>query len=143
MVYRLSEKAMAPHSSTLAWKIPWTEETGRLQSMGSLRVGHDYLKSKISIHLKLLFLNKCCYIKLLLQHEKQIILTRQNHGSVIDLLCMRDIRTASFFLFLQSDFSDWLKSVVQNLTSISLFFSSLKLQSTNSVIVSEQRHLLR
>ena len=35
------EKAMAPHSSTLAWKIPWTEETGRLQSMGSRRVGHD------------------------------------------------------------------------------------------------------
>ena len=36
-----SEKAMAPHSSTLAWKIPWTEEPGGLQSMGSLRVGHD------------------------------------------------------------------------------------------------------
>ena len=35
------EKAMAPHSSTLAWKIPWTEEPGRLQSMGSLRVRHD------------------------------------------------------------------------------------------------------
>ena len=34
----LSEKATAPHSSTLAWKIPWTEEPGRLQSMGSLRV---------------------------------------------------------------------------------------------------------
>ena len=32
---------MAPHSSTLAWKIPRTEEPGRLQSMGSLRVGHD------------------------------------------------------------------------------------------------------
>ena len=32
---------MAPHSSTLAWKIPWTEEPGTLQSMGSLRVGHD------------------------------------------------------------------------------------------------------
>ena len=32
---------MAPHSSTLAWKIPWMEEPGRLQSMGSLRVGHD------------------------------------------------------------------------------------------------------
>ena len=40
--YRLTpEKAMAPHSSTLAWKIPWMEEPGRLQSMGSLRVGHD------------------------------------------------------------------------------------------------------
>ena len=36
-----AEKAMAPHSSTPAWKIPWTEEPGRLQSMGSLRVGHD------------------------------------------------------------------------------------------------------
>ena len=35
------EKAMALHSSTLAWKIPWMEEPGRLQSMGSLRVGHD------------------------------------------------------------------------------------------------------
>ena len=34
------EKAMAPHSSTLAWKLPWTEEPGRLQSMGSLKVGH-------------------------------------------------------------------------------------------------------
>ena len=34
------EKEMAPHSSTLAWKIPWTEEPGRLQSMGSLRVRH-------------------------------------------------------------------------------------------------------
>ena len=35
------EKAMAPHSSTLAWKIPWKEEPGRLQSMGSQRVRHD------------------------------------------------------------------------------------------------------
>ena len=35
------EKAMAPHSSTFAWKIPWMEEPGRLQSMGSLGVGHD------------------------------------------------------------------------------------------------------
>ena len=40
-VLDISEKAMAPHSSTLAWKIPWTEEAGGLQSMGSLRVGHD------------------------------------------------------------------------------------------------------
>ena len=35
------EKAMATHSSTFAWKIPWMEEPGRLQSMGSLRVRHD------------------------------------------------------------------------------------------------------
>ena len=37
----LLEKEMATHSSTLAWKIPWIEEPGRLQSMGSQRVGHD------------------------------------------------------------------------------------------------------
>ena len=36
-----AEKAMSTHSSTLAWKIPWMEEPGRLQSMGSLRVRHD------------------------------------------------------------------------------------------------------
>ena len=38
----IEEKAMALHSSTLAWKIPWTEEPGGLQYMGSLRVGHDW-----------------------------------------------------------------------------------------------------
>ena len=37
----LLEKEMATHSSILAWRIPWTEEPGRLQSMGSHRVGHD------------------------------------------------------------------------------------------------------
>ena len=41
----LSDKAMAPHSSTLAWKISWAEEPGRLQSMGSLRFGHDWATS--------------------------------------------------------------------------------------------------
>ena len=39
------EKAMAPHSSTLAWKIPWIEKPGRLQSMGSPRVRHDWATS--------------------------------------------------------------------------------------------------
>ena len=41
----ITEKAMAPHSSTLAWKIPWMEEAGGLQSMGSLRVGPDWATS--------------------------------------------------------------------------------------------------
>ena len=39
------EKEMATHSSTLAWRIPWREEPGRLQSMGSQRVGHDWVTS--------------------------------------------------------------------------------------------------
>ena len=42
------EKEMAIHSSTIAWKIPWTEEPGRLQSMGSQRIGHNWV---ISFHL--------------------------------------------------------------------------------------------
>ena len=44
----VSEKAVAPHFSTLAWKIPRMEEPGRLQSMGSLRVGHGLLKNRSS-----------------------------------------------------------------------------------------------
>ena len=42
LLSRLSEKAMATHSSTLAWKIPWTEEPGRLQFMGSRRIKHGW-----------------------------------------------------------------------------------------------------
>ena len=45
LIVNWKEKAMATHSSTLAWKIPWMEEPGRLQSMGSLRVGHDLVTS--------------------------------------------------------------------------------------------------
>ena len=44
------EKEMAIHSSTIAWKIPWTEEPGRLQSMGSQRVGHDWATSRSCSH---------------------------------------------------------------------------------------------
>ena len=45
MILRMWEKAMATHSNTLVWKIPWTEEPGGLQSMGSLQVGHDWATS--------------------------------------------------------------------------------------------------
>ena len=45
LIVLIQEKAVAPHSSTLAWKIPWTEEPGGLQSVGSLRVGHDWVTS--------------------------------------------------------------------------------------------------
>ena len=46
----LTEKAMAPHSSTLAWKSPWMEEPGRLRSMGTIRVGHDFTFTFTFIH---------------------------------------------------------------------------------------------
>ena len=45
LLSKFSEKAMAPHSSTLAWRIPWMEEPGGLQSMASRRVGHDWVTS--------------------------------------------------------------------------------------------------
>ena len=51
------EKEMATHSSTLAWRIPWTEEPGRLQSMGSQRVGHNRATSVSSF---LSFFLYCC-----------------------------------------------------------------------------------
>ena len=52
------EKEMAMHSSTIAWKIPWTEEPGGLQSMGSQRVGHDWVTST-SLSLFMLPLMPC------------------------------------------------------------------------------------
>ena len=48
----LLKKGMATHSSIFAWKIPWTEETGRLQSMGSQRVGHSWMAS---LHIPMCF----------------------------------------------------------------------------------------
>ena len=50
-LYVIAEKAMATHSSTLAWKIPWTEEPGRLQSMGSL--GVVYTTERLHFHFSL------------------------------------------------------------------------------------------
>ena len=50
----LLEKAMAPHSSTLAWKIPWAEDPGRLQTVGSLRVRHDLATEHAYMHVYLL-----------------------------------------------------------------------------------------
>ena len=50
MYYAFTEKAMASHSSTPAWKIPWMEEPGRLQSMGLLRVGHDLSDFTFTFH---------------------------------------------------------------------------------------------
>ena len=53
-LWAFTEKAMAPHSSTLAWKIPWTEEPGGLQSMGSLRVRHNWVTSLALFHFQAL-----------------------------------------------------------------------------------------
>ena len=67
---RSLEKEMAIHSSTIAWKIPWTEEPGRLQSMGSPRAGHDWATSLT------------CLLKNLYAGQEAIVRTR--HGQRID-----------------------------------------------------------
>ena len=69
------EKAMAPHSSTVAWKIPWTEKPGRLQSMGSHRVGHDW--SDLAAAAAILFLDillHCVCTILRYLNEEQLII---------------------------------------------------------------------
>ena len=53
------EKEMATHSGTLVWKIPWTEKPGRLQPMGSQRVGHDWVTSLSLTFLKRTFFALC------------------------------------------------------------------------------------
>ena len=49
------KKAVATHSSTFAWRIPWTEEPGRLQSMGSQRVRHDWVTEDTHTHTRKVF----------------------------------------------------------------------------------------
>ena len=56
------EKEMATHSSTLTWKVPWTKEPGRLESMGLQRVGHDWVTSLSPSILKWLKFKSMCYL---------------------------------------------------------------------------------
>ena len=65
------EKEMATHSSTLAWKIPWTEEPGSLQSMGSQRVRQDWV-TKLNFNWKIIAFQYCvgsCYTTTCISHE--------------------------------------------------------------------------
>ena len=80
-----SEKAVAPHSITLAWKIPWTEEPGRLQSMGLLKVGHD-LETSLSLFIFLHWRRKWQPTPVFLPGESQ------GRGSLVGLLSMESHR---------------------------------------------------
>ena len=68
-----TEKATAPHSSTLAWKIPWTEEPGGLQPTGSQRVGHDWAANTFFLELIKVFCLFAC-IKWLLSPFSRVLL---------------------------------------------------------------------
>ena len=66
------EKEMATHSSTLAWKIPWMEEPGKLQSMGPQRVGHDLVTSLslvMYVLVCIMLINKLKYLNYLIDSK--------------------------------------------------------------------------
>ena len=77
------EKAMSPHSSTLASKIPWTEEPGRLQSMGSLRIKHDWVTS-LSLFTLMHWRRKCQPTPVFLPGESQ------GRGSLVGCICISE-----------------------------------------------------
>ena len=64
---------MLTHSSVLAWKIPWTEEPGRLQSVGSQRVGHNWLTEHIYIYDVCVYV--CIYMYVIYKSSGQIFFT--------------------------------------------------------------------
>ena len=91
------EKAMAPHSSTLAWKIPWAEEPGRLQSMGLLRVGHEWATS-LSLFTFMHNLQTLWWLLLLFAHLNVSKKYQRTQISILWSSCVRrgQIRRASW-----------------------------------------------
>ena len=73
------EKVMAPHSSILAWKIPWMEEPSRLQSMGSQRVGHDWTTSLYSLCFRGLALNGLKNVLNIVLKKKHLIVWQKKN----------------------------------------------------------------
>ena len=90
------EAAMAPHFSTLAWKIPWTEEPGRLQSMGLQRVGHDWATSPFPFLCFLLARPLWCYVK----ESLYLNLPCLNYCVLFLSLDKIQVDTPSFYTFL-------------------------------------------
>ena len=84
------EKEMTIHSSTLAWKIPWTEEPGRLQSMGSQRVGHDWATSVSSLSWGLVVYCLLSHILLLLTRFSRVRLCATHRRQPTRLPCPWD-----------------------------------------------------
>ena len=74
---------MATHSSTLAWKIPWTEEPGRLQSLGLQRVGHDWATS-----LLVCFIHRCTYMSILISQFIPLPLSTSGIHTYFLCLCL-------------------------------------------------------
>ena len=113
------EKEIAPHSSTLAWKIPWTEEPGRLQSMGLHRVGHDWATSLSVVASGGLL--AVIAISWLVEASPGVLL----HLHVVLLLC---VCVCSHVLFLKGHPSYWIRNPLHSsMTSCWLITSAVTL----------------
>ena len=80
------EKGMAIHSSILAWRIPWTEEPGWLQSVGLQRVGHDWTINTHTVLFQLLCNVHCCSST---EHNKINFKTLQTLKSLVNMECLK------------------------------------------------------
>ena len=108
------EKAMAPHSSTLAWKIPWMEEPGRLQSMESQRVGHDWAILVLWYHCKVIYpipylLHNCSLWKKVTMYSlhlqgRELYSTSLRERRLHKFFCS-DFSVLSIYLFIQTSIS--------------------------------------
>ena len=106
---------MAPHSSTLAWKILWTEEPGGLQSMGSLRVGHDWVTS-LSFFIFMHWRGKWQHTPVFLPGESQGARWAAVYGvtqSWTQLKWFSSSRTEEFILTAKVSLNDWSKKLRQ------------------------------
>ena len=113
------EKEMAPHSSTLAWKIPWTEEPGRLQSIGLHRVGHDWATALSRVASGGLL--AVIAISWLVEASPGVLL----HFHVVLLLCAC---VCSHVLFLKGHLSYWIRNPLHSsMTSCWLITSAVTL----------------
>ena len=117
-----SEKAMATHSSTLAWKIPWMEEPGRLQSMGSLGVGHNWATS-LSLFTFMHWRRKWQPTSVFLPGESQ---GRGKPGELLSMGLHRvrhdwsDLAAAAALSFRASLVAQWVKNPPANAGSVGL-----------------------
>ena len=124
------EKEMAIHSSTIAWKIPWTEEPGRLQSMGSQRVGHDWATSRSRSFLLVPKYSVCPSVHTHLFIQLFICLSTQREKNTPPLVMI--ILVGTFFL--KTIWKKYMLIVLKNMEELKKATCSLSLWKSASAM---------
>ena len=118
---------MAPHFSTLTWKIPWTEEPGRLQSMGSLRVGHDWV---IHTYIKFTILTINCIVQWHWVHSQLWMLCNHHHHLSPELFHL----PTHFLQIVGRNSSSWSYRIEVSIWQPTLVFLPRKFQGQRSLV---------